>query len=819
MTPNVLLVSRKRDKQVNSVDRRSHSRRDSGEQGILDLFPQRPSVDSLGGRLVAWREGVGLTSESLGWLCDIHPFKVEQLERGLRTRGTATTLKAIAAAFKVTVPNFATGKAVLAVPTALETRTMRRVSARSGHVVVEDAPPIMRFAWTLFEGRPCASRLLPPEPPIDHRLLPDVESTEMLVESLLEGLDDRNGLVTDLYGLCEKLKGITVHFDDLKSDGYFVEMWPGADFIILDPDKPQVRTRFTLAHELGHFILCRRLGMGFASGPDIEAWCNAFAATLLIPARYLGTGALTREDALFFLLERGTREFLVSSQTLRQRIADFHDVSIFTVGIEGKGLTVESQQLPRKWTTAERQRIVLALTSLNASDLLDNEGSSYYCPESRLLFAFRRKAGRPFHFDVIPLGRVRTDEPKRTDSSSDDSCASTSLGEESGSVDVGLRESQDCDSLGRGTGSTQTFGPGEIVATKPVTGLPIIVHLSDLHFAGTTGIAGDSTKHRFYEGVDEKPLDQHLVEDWGPEALELASESKRLHLVVSGDITYSATPAEFDQALRALESITHAISLPRDRVHIIPGNHDVNWGLGKSDPTQRFDNYLAFLNRFYGPDLVSERFPLIKWPVALGDTRPKPSKILYFAAFPDEKLLFAGLNSCVYESEERHFGFVGELQLQELRKRLAAAQVDADWVRVLMMHHHLSPHPEGVKSRGDDEPWPDLSIARDAGLIETCLMDLGFDFVLHGHKHKPFLREISFPGARSASDRHSLFVCGSGSVSCTELEHSYANHYQILQMRSVPRKSGAELCKLTYRELAVKPGAVWTTSREVRLQG
>jgi hypothetical protein len=127
-----------------------------------------------------------------------------------------------------------------------------------------------------------------------------------------------------------------------------------------------------------------------------------------------------------------------------------------------------------------------------------------------------------------------------------------------------------------------------------------------------------------------------------------------------------------------------------------------------------------------------------------------------------------------------------------------------------------------LSPRGNQEVWLDVSTIRDAGHVERYLEKMGFDLVLHGHKHKPQMRETLVrdpdPTLLKAEPRR-LIVCGAGSVSCTELEHNESNHYEVLEIRQIPRREGAEFLRVEWRVLPVTPGAEWTTSKAWDLLG
>jgi tetratricopeptide (TPR) repeat protein len=359
-------------------------------------------------------------------------------------------------------------------------------------------------------------------------------------------------------------------------------------------------------------------------------------------------------------------------------------------------------------------------------------------------------------------------------------------------------------------GATPSLGAPVKDDNRPT---PVFVHVSDIHFGGIMVDGKVIPKHRFFDGVNERPLVDHMVDECKQPGGLKQFEASRLHIVASGDFTYTGNATEFKEALSFLKAFSKTANIPKSRVHLIPGNHDINWSLERSDASQRFDNYLSFVQAFYGVKLASQRFPLIKWPISLSAPRPKAWDLLYICSYPEKSLLLAGLNTCVYESEQHHFGFVGERQLQSLRRIITEGGYARETLKVLMMHHHLHPLPELLKPRGIEIPWLDMSILRDSGLVESYLAELGFDVLLHGHKHKSILREVVLRDASvPPASRQPLVVCGAGSLGCNVLEHSEANQYQIIEIQRMPRAKDAEFLRVTWRMLQLKPGAEWVTT-------
>lgn len=91
-----------------------------------------------------------------------------------------------------------------------------------------------------------------------------------------------------------------------------------------------------------------------------------------------------------------------------------------------------------------------------------------------------------------------------------------------------------------------------------------VLHLSDMHF----GVRADAE----LVGADvlfDIPWKAHLA--------YISQESKIDLVCVSGDLTWSASPEEFAQAGRFLDATMAALGLPKNRLFVVPGNHDMRW--------------------------------------------------------------------------------------------------------------------------------------------------------------------------------------------------------------------------------------------------
>jgi 3',5'-cyclic AMP phosphodiesterase CpdA len=345
----------------------------------------------------------------------------------------------------------------------------------------------------------------------------------------------------------------------------------------------------------------------------------------------------------------------------------------------------------------------------------------------------------------------------------------------------------------------------------------LIVHISDPHF-GTSTRGGETVDmHRFFEGENTRNLVEELIAELKrPDLARFSMQD--VFIVVSGDLTYQASIGEFDLVKKFLDGLCTGLGLDRSHVIVVPGNHDVDWALSGIDRDRRFDNYLSFVRDFYEPNFDG-RHPLLNWDFDISSRRPSANTIVSF--LESDNLVFVGLNSCIYEDDKKHYGFIGRRQLDAIGELMKS--VDRDCIRVAVMHHHLHPFPELLEDRDAEEIWSDSSTVRDAGYVEQRLEKLGFDLVLHGHKHKPQLRETLVRHVFSdddATDR-SLIISGAGSVGVNsrELEHSQSNHYALLEILRPKREAGAEFLRVEWREMSYEPGAEWATVSRWTIKG
>jgi predicted phosphodiesterase len=275
---------------------------------------------------------------------------------------------------------------------------------------------------------------------------------------------------------------------------------------------------------------------------------------------------------------------------------------------------------------------------------------------------------------------------------------------------------------------------------------PSILHLSDLHF-----------------GREHAPARiPHFIEF-------LPTVCSPDVIVASGDFCFNAEEKSFIRAKEFLLQTAALVSVPENRVFVVPGNHDIGRARHFLSPKwarQNFDRHLgqfARLNEWlHFPDsnlslylFDSNAFDLVDRALSL----PLGGASRAFAGGKIGRTALAGLRS----------------QYSELLRGSSRHKLDT--FKVAVLHHHVLPLPIIGEAL--------LAVTLDAGDLLSCLDACDFDLVLHGHQHHPFFAEVKFSplwsdgsgGAKQAG----LFVAGAGSLCKNEKNAAHPNQFSILE--------------------------------------
>ena len=281
-----------------------------------------------------------------------------------------------------------------------------------------------------------------------------------------------------------------------------------------------------------------------------------------------------------------------------------------------------------------------------------------------------------------------------------------------------------------------------------------LAHVSDPHFQSFRNVKlRDLLGKRALGGLNlllmrrrkhNMALLQSLLED-------LLSRSVD-HLALTGDLCNIALESEWSAASRWIE----ATNIPKDRVTVIPGNHD------------------AYVAKVVEDGVFERMFA----PYQTAELRVDNAVYPFVRLRGDVALVC--ISTAVPTGDTGAWGRVGEAQLVRVESLLSNPEVKSRR-RVVLIHH-----PPLVNRHGEERNL------RDRTALQAVLARAGADLVLHGHDHRDYFNDLAGPsgtripvvGAGSASydgppdrrSRYHIFEITSAAITVITYAHDSASN-------------------------------------------
>jgi 3',5'-cyclic AMP phosphodiesterase CpdA len=330
--------------------------------------------------------------------------------------------------------------------------------------------------------------------------------------------------------------------------------------------------------------------------------------------------------------------------------------------------------------------------------------------------------------------------------------------------------------------------------------MAFLLHISDLHLS--TGSdedeLGDYSKSEAIP-AEERQTRRHMLEST-LDAIRRYLGQRDIPLdalIVTGDLTYRNSASGFELLDAALGRLQGALP-PKDRIVIVPGNHDVQWHTSPSTP-ERYGNFIRYVrNSGYRTPLLdgvdfspsSQTTPVTHNPVLVADDSSFVILALNSANYCglDEPLKYVSpdrLNALLEgtENEDEQPESLLAREVQSLRtfdmarfspgqlaharnamELAVAALSDSNPVRLAALHHQVMP----IATTEELKPFESLT---NLGEFREFLRANAVDIVLHGHKHVAAAYEDSYRiySASSAVEfedqpPHRVLICSAGTT-------------------------------------------------------
>ncbi len=296
------------------------------------------------------------------------------------------------------------------------------------------------------------------------------------------------------------------------------------------------------------------------------------------------------------------------------------------------------------------------------------------------------------------------------------------------------------------------------------------LHISDLYFRVSQIHAGDSVLDKLLGDVDAHIRKNGVRPDF---------------IAAAGDIAFSGNSVEYDLARRFFDDLLEITGLNKERLFIVPGNHDVDRGLishgaraiSKSITDQEsadrilsssadrkllfagFEGYAAFFCEYMD-----------------GIRRFDDERYFYVSTLDlgGRRVALAGLNSAWLAQGD---GDYGELMIGERQARAALDQTDGADIKIALMHH-----PFYSLREFDRDPC-------------EALLNRNFDFILHGHP-----QGAGLPLRQPEQSKVTIIAAG-GNIA----DRSQSNAYNFVQLEPNTQQG-----RILLRIYSGSSGGFWT---------
>jgi len=266
---------------------------------------------------------------------------------------------------------------------------------------------------------------------------------------------------------------------------------------------------------------------------------------------------------------------------------------------------------------------------------------------------------------------------------------------------------------------------------------PILIHISDLHISDHTGNFNNKNESSFLSSDITCQKNISFIDKFISTIKNDFVENEKF-LLITGDISNIAEKNEFEAAASYISKITNELSISKDKIIIVPGDHDVhrdsirNLLRDNSNATSeeinkaKFSNFSEFYFKIKEEEFCSNS-------IVIAQIEISPS------------ILLLGLNSNLYIDQHGGFGKIDPTGLDGELKRIKDENEGKEVF--LAFHHNISGMYENVISG----QW---EIENRKYIIEK-INKHKLKILLYGNEHTP----------RSSKLEDMFYICEAGAVS------------------------------------------------------
>lgn len=257
-----------------------------------------------------------------------------------------------------------------------------------------------------------------------------------------------------------------------------------------------------------------------------------------------------------------------------------------------------------------------------------------------------------------------------------------------------------------------------------------IIHISDLHITLHQTLKGESIDS--FSFLTTNTSDGQINNFINEFCVKINSQFSdfELYLIISGDIADKGIFEEFNTANKIIEAIISKLNIKKDKVLIVPGDHDINYDdcrlahqIGKREGEskksfeyfiEKFKNFTNFYSEFFEGKL---------------DFSPEKTIVNYITLKEPENLLIIGLNSN-YKID--YDGGDGYFNIENLRRELSELLLKfPDFSIICVFHHNIfASYDNSMTGQWDSSNSDSNRLA-----VFRVFDEFGINTLLYGNEH------------------------------------------------------------------------------------
>lgn len=249
---------------------------------------------------------------------------------------------------------------------------------------------------------------------------------------------------------------------------------------------------------------------------------------------------------------------------------------------------------------------------------------------------------------------------------------------------------------------------------------------------------------------------------------------------------------QYRRALDVLDQLCEKLfEGDKDRVAIIPGNHDVSWSHSRKsmekiqekgsmrhlhqlmrtpESNYRWDWNDHSYYKVSDFEIYDRRFELFSefysnFYEGAREYSPRPEEQYDIFEYSEEKAVVACFNSCFRNDHLNSVGAINSDCITECYEKISQKKFD-EWIKIAVWHHDIQGYP----------PRTDFMDTR----VLQFLMDKGFHLGLHGHNHSSDIFEARF--SIDENMKMNLFGCGSLGAPRDTIPLGEGRQYGLLEL-------------------------------------